>query len=117
MEPNELTNSELMNFYTDFFNRPGGQESELFKAVEKEMLRRITSMPTPKGKATEAAFFDAEHSAFAHDAKVTVPKDWRIFKGNREIKWADKDMLNFVGISISKDEAYLKKLLEEYQNA
>jgi hypothetical protein len=40
-----------------------------------------------------------------------------VFKGDGKVQWTDKDMLNFVGISISKDEAYLKKLLEEYRNA
>jgi hypothetical protein len=96
MAPNEMSNAELMNFLaSDFFKRPGGHDSELFKAVEKEMLRRVTALPTPKGKATEAAFFDTEHSEFAHGAKVTVPKDWRIFKGDREIKWTDEDLLAF----------------------
>lgn len=68
-------------------------------------------------KATEAAFFNTESSKYAPNCKVTVPEGWIIFKGDRKIEWTDKDMLNFVGISISKDDAYLKKLLEEYRNA
>jgi hypothetical protein len=68
-------------------------------------------------KATEAAFFNNDYSKYAPNCKVTVPEGWIIFKGDKKIEWTDKDMLNFVGISISKDEAYLKKLLEEYRNA
>jgi hypothetical protein len=90
--------------------------------LASEELRRKLMPPqfglkkSVREKATSAGFFNTEYSEFADDCKVTVPAGWHIFKGTRELNWTDKDMLNFVGIAISKDEAYLKNLLEEYRN-
>src|ERR1700677_1330871 len=91
-------------------------------ALASDELRRKLTPPVTalkqavREKSTEAAFYNTEYSQFADNCKITIPHRWHIFKGSRELNWTDKDMLNFVGIAISKDKAYLKKLLEEYRN-
>jgi len=65
---------------------------------------------------TEQGFFDTEHSPYAPDCKVHVPKGWHIFKQAREINWSDEDMLNFATIVFYRSPAEAKKLFEEYKN-
>jgi hypothetical protein len=65
--------------------------------------------------AIEAVFYNTEDSKYAPNCKMNVPHGFRIFKGNREVDWTDRDMREVIVMGREIKDLTASGILEKYR--